>query len=234
MSHVAVLVLGIWNTKKWRADPSFGDSSLFHPTSPPIHSFPLLSTCCLILTVLIFSLSLWEQSVLDSVNVSCEKRCRKGENYHMSLFFAFHFGSKVSWILFTFHVRKDVNKERITTCHSSLHFTSGHNHCRSISHNHSDHPRVILSRSISTRSLDSQVWRSSTCHFESINVNNKPNMIRARYLGLFHFVDHDGWDQTFLSCFWHRPTSDPLQCCKRFLPPCMWGKTFLLLWFEQC
>ena len=141
---------------------------------------------------------------------------------------------QVSWILFTFHVRKDVNKERITTCHSSLHFTSGHNHCRSISHNHYDHPRVILSRSISTRSLDSQVWRSSTCHFESINVNNKTNIIRARYLGPFHFVDHDGWDQTFLSCFWHRPTSDPLQCCKRFLPPCMWGKTFLLLWFEQC
>ena len=139
----------------------------------------------------------------------------------MSLFFAFHFGSKVSWILFTFHVRKDINKERITTCHSSLHFTSGHNHCRSISHNHYDHPRVILSRSISTRSLDSQVWRSSTCHFESINVNNKTNIIRARYLGPFHFVDHDGWDQTFLSCFWHRPTSDPLQCCKRFLPPCM-------------
>ena len=43
----------------------------------------------------------------------------------MSLLFAFHFGSKVSWILFTFHVRKDVNKERITTCHSSLHFTLG-------------------------------------------------------------------------------------------------------------
>ena len=123
---------------------------------------------------------------------------------------------QVSWILFTFHVRKDVEKERITTCHSSLHFTSGHNHCRSISHNHYDHPRVILSRSISTRSLDSQVWRSSTCHFESINVNNKTNIIRARYLGPFHFVDHDGWDQTFLSCFWHRPTSDPLQCCKRF------------------
>ena len=100
----------------------------------------------------------------------------------------------MSWIPLTFHVRKDVNKERITTCHSSLHFTSGHNHCRSISHNHSDHPRVILSRSISTRSLDSQVWRSSTCHFESINVNNKTNIIRARYLGPFHFVDHDGWD----------------------------------------
>ena len=92
MSHVAVLVPGIWNTKKRRADPSFGDSSLFHPTSPPIHSFPLLSTCCLILTVLIFSL---------------------------------YFGNKVSWIPLTFHVRKDVNKERITTCHSSLHFTLG-------------------------------------------------------------------------------------------------------------
>ena len=35
----------------------------------------------------------------------------------------FHFGSKVSWILFTFHVRKDVGKERITIYHSLLHFT---------------------------------------------------------------------------------------------------------------
>ena len=74
--------------------PLFGDSSLFQPTSPPIHSFPLLSKCCLILTVSIFSLSLWEQSVLDSVNVSCEKRCRKGENYHMSLFLHFTLGVK--------------------------------------------------------------------------------------------------------------------------------------------
>ena len=114
----------------------------------------------------------------------------------MSLFFAFHFGSKVSWILFTFHVRKDVNKERLTAFHSFLHFTFGHNHCRSISHNHSDHHRVLLSRSISTRSLDSQVWRSSTCHFEPINVNNKTDTIRARYLGPLHFIDCDGWDQT--------------------------------------
>ena len=95
MSHVAVLVPGIWNTKKRRADPSFGDSSLFHPTSPSIHSFPLLSKCCLILTVSIFSRLFWEQSVLDSVNVSREKRCRKGENYHMSLFFLhFTLGAK--------------------------------------------------------------------------------------------------------------------------------------------
>ena len=35
----------------------------------------------------------------------------------------FHFGSKVSWILFTFHVRKYVGKERITIYHSLLHFT---------------------------------------------------------------------------------------------------------------
>ena len=114
----------------------------------------------------------------------------------MSFFFAFPFGSNVSWILFTFHVRKDVDKERITIYHSLFHFTFGHNHCRSISHNHSDHHRVLLSRSISTRSLDSQVWRSSTCHFEPINVNNKPDIIRARYLGPLHFVDYDGWDQT--------------------------------------
>ena len=92
---------GICNTKKRRADPSLGTAHYSNPTSPPIHSFPLLSTCCLILTVLIFSLSLWEQSVLDSVNVSREKRCRKGENYHMSLSLHFTLGASV---LDSFHV----------------------------------------------------------------------------------------------------------------------------------
>ena len=84
---------------------------------------------------------LWvtKPSLSLSVNVPCEKRCREGENYHMSLPVAFHFG---------------------------------HNHCRSISHNHSDHHRVSLSQSMST------------------------DTIRARYLGPLHFVDHDGWDQT--------------------------------------
>ena len=66
--------------------------------------------------------------------------------------FHFHFGSKVSWILFTFHVRKDVEKERITmSLPVAFHF--GHNHCRSISHNHSDHHRVRLSQSMSTTKL---------------------------------------------------------------------------------
>ena len=66
---------GIWNTKKRRADPSFGDSSLFHPTSPPIHSFPLLSKCCPIATLSLLLTFLWEQSVLDSFTFHV-KRCR--------------------------------------------------------------------------------------------------------------------------------------------------------------
>ena len=139
MSHVAVLVPGRVSVTQRSGEQTPLWGLLIIPTLLLllITLFPLLSECCPILTVSIFSLSLWEQSVLDSVNVSCEKRCREGENYHMSLPVAFHFG---------------------------------HNHCRSISHNHSDHHRVLLSRSISTRSLDSQVWRSSTCHFEPINV----------------------------------------------------------------
>ena len=68
-----------------------------------------------------------------------------------------------------------------------------HNHFWSIQHNHSDHHRVILSQSMSTRSMDSQVWRPTTCH---LNLSMSPDTIRAIYLGPLHFVDYDGWDQT--------------------------------------
>ena len=56
--------------------PLFGDSSLFHPTSPPIHSFPLLSKCCPIATLSLLLTFTLEQSVLDSFYISCEKGCR--------------------------------------------------------------------------------------------------------------------------------------------------------------
>lgn len=146
MSHVAVLVPGRVSVTQRSGEQTPLWGLLIIPTLLLllITLFPLLSECCPILTVSIFSLSLWEQSVLDSVNFSCEKRCREGENYHMSFPVAFHFG---------------------------------HNHCRSISHNHSDHHRVSLSQSMST------------------------DTIRARYLGPLHFVDHDGWDQTSFTVF---------------------------------
>ena len=147
MSHVAVLVPGRVSVTQRSGEQTPLWGLLIIPTLLLllITLFPLLSECCPILTVSIFSLSLWEQSVLDSVNVSCEKRCREGENYHMSLPVAFHFGHN--------------------HCRSIL-----HNHFWSIQHNHSGRQRVILSQSISTRSMDSQVWRSLTRHFEPINV----------------------------------------------------------------
>ena len=136
---------GYLKHKEAASRPLFGDCSLFLPTSPPIHFFSLLSKCCPIATLSLFLTFTLEPKCSGPFHYVNEKRCREGEHCHRSLPFAFHL--------------------------RHTHFRAvSHNHFWSIQHNHSGRQRVILSQSISTRSMDSQVWRSLTRHFEPINV----------------------------------------------------------------
>ena len=147
----------------------------------------------------------------------------------MSLLFAFHFGSKVSWILFTFHVRKDVNKERITTCHSSLHFTLGKitiDQYHIITFDQFNIITLTVTESFSANQCRQDQWTVRFGVPRHVILNLSMSTIKLTLLErdiqvLFTSQILTVGTRHPPSCFWHWPTSDPLQCCKRFLPPCM-------------
>ena len=73
--------------------PLFGDSSLFHPTSPPIHSFPLLAKCCPIATLSLLLTFILGAKCPGFFYISCEKMSIRGESPHVTLFLHFNLGA---------------------------------------------------------------------------------------------------------------------------------------------
>ena len=119
----------------------------------------------------------------------------------MSLFFAFQFGNNVSWILFTFHVRKDVDKERLTAFHSfiiSLSDIITVDQYHIITFDQFNIITLAVKESFSANQYRQDQWtvRFGVPWHVILNLSMSPDTIRAIYLGPLHFVDYDGWDQT--------------------------------------
>ena len=103
----------------------------------------------------------------------------------------------MSWIPLTFHVRKDVNKERITTCHSSLHFTLGKitiDQYHIITFDQFNIITLTVTESFSANQCRQDQWtvRFGVPRHVILNLSMSTDTIRAIYLGPLHFVDYDG------------------------------------------
>ena len=164
MPHVAVLVPGIWNTKKRRADPSFGDSSLFHPTSPPIHFFLVVQMLSNSNLLLLLTFTLGVKCPGFFLRFMWERMSIRRELPYITPFFI----SLLDIIT--------VDQYHIITFDQFNIIT------------------LAVKESFSANQYRQDQWtvRFGVPWHVILNLSMSPDTIRAIYLGPLHFVDYDG------------------------------------------